>query len=100
MYTILFDGESALSVLCNTTNRFYFVVVFIVFADPCLYIHRFAHKLELQEKTHEVSVTAMRLVARMKRDWIHHGRRPAGLCGAGERRSTHCDAYRVHLYMK
>jgi transcription factor IIIB subunit 2 len=50
--------------------------------DPCLYIHRFAHKLELAEKTHEVSVTAMRLVARMKRDWIHHGRRPAGLCGA------------------
>ena len=28
-------------------------------------------------------MTAMRLVARMKRDWIHHGRRPAGLCGAG-----------------
>ena len=57
--------------------------------DPCLYIHRFAHKLELAEKTHEVSVTAMRLVARMKRDWIHHGRRPAGLCGAGIY-SIHC----------
>lgn len=28
-------------------------------------------------------MTALRLVARMKRDWIHHGRRPAGLCGAG-----------------
>lgn len=27
-------------------------------------------------------MTALRLVARMKRDWIHHGRRPAGLCGA------------------
>ena len=53
-------------------------------ADPCLYIHRFAHKLELGDKTHEVSMTALRLVARMKRDWIHHGRRPAGLCGAGE----------------
>lgn len=51
-------------------------------SDPCLYIHRFAHKLELGEKTHEVSMTALRLVARMKRDWIHHGRRPAGLCGA------------------
>ena len=51
--------------------------------DPCLYIHRFAHKLELGKATHEVSMTAMRLVARMKRDWIHHGRRPAGLCGAG-----------------
>lgn len=50
--------------------------------DPCLYIHRFAHKLELGKATHEVSMTAMRLVARMKRDWIHHGRRPAGLCGA------------------
>ena len=31
-----------------------------------------------------MSMTALRLVARMKRDWIHHGRRPAGLCGAGE----------------
>ena len=51
-------------------------------SDPCLYIHRFAHKLELGDKTHEVSMTALRLVARMKRDWIHHGRRPAGLCGA------------------
>ena len=52
--------------------------------DPCLYIHRFAHKLELGDKEHEVSKTALRLVARMKRDWLHHGRRPTGLCGAGE----------------
>lgn len=50
--------------------------------DPCLYIHRFAHKLELGDKEHEVSKTALRLVARMKRDWLHHGRRPSGLCGA------------------
>ena len=60
-----------------------YVIDYYFSQDPCLYIHRFAHKLELREKTHEVSVTAMRLVARMKRDWIHHGRRPAGLCGAG-----------------
>ena len=52
--------------------------------DPCLFIQRFAHKLEFGDKTHDVSMTALRLVARMKRDWIHHGRRPAGLCGAGE----------------
>lgn len=51
--------------------------------DPCLYIHRFAHKLEFGEKTHEVSMTAMRLLARMKRDWMAQGRRPSGLCGAG-----------------
>ena len=51
--------------------------------DPCLYIHRFAHKLEFGEKEHDVAMTALRLVSRMKRDWIHHGRRPSGLCGAG-----------------
>jgi len=50
--------------------------------DPCLYVMRFAHKLEFGEKTHEVSMTALRLVSRMKKDWIHFGRRPSGLCGA------------------
>ncbi|XP_025104657.1 transcription factor IIIB 90 kDa subunit-like [Pomacea canaliculata] len=50
--------------------------------DPCLYVPRFAHKLQFGEKTHEVSMTALRLVARMKRDWMHTGRRPSGLCGA------------------
>uniref|UniRef100_A0AAQ4NNT8 B-related factor 1 n=1 Tax=Gasterosteus aculeatus aculeatus TaxID=481459 RepID=A0AAQ4NNT8_GASAC len=33
-------------------------------------------------QTHEVSMTALRLVQRMKRDWMHTGRRPSGLCGA------------------
>ncbi|XP_041831414.1 transcription factor IIIB 90 kDa subunit-like isoform X3 [Melanotaenia boesemani] len=51
-------------------------------ADPCLYIPRFAHMLEFGVKTHEVSMTALRLVQRMKRDWMHTGRRPSGLCGA------------------
>ncbi|XP_028993792.1 BRF1 RNA polymerase III transcription initiation factor subunit a isoform X2 [Betta splendens] len=50
--------------------------------DPCLYIPRFAQMLEFGEKNHEVSMTAMRLVQRMKRDWMHTGRRPSGLCGA------------------
>ena len=50
--------------------------------DPCLYVMRFAHKLEFGAKTHEVSMTALRLVSRMKKDWIHFGRRPSGLCGA------------------
>lgn len=39
--------------------------------------------LEFGEKTHEVSMTALRLLQRMKRDWMHTGRRPSGLCGAG-----------------
>ncbi|XP_037394655.1 BRF1 RNA polymerase III transcription initiation factor subunit a [Pygocentrus nattereri] len=50
--------------------------------DPCLYIPRFAHMLEFGDKSHEVSMTALRLVQRMKRDWMHTGRRPSGLCGA------------------
>ncbi|XP_055086871.1 transcription factor IIIB 90 kDa subunit-like [Periophthalmus magnuspinnatus] len=50
--------------------------------DPCLYIPRFAQMLEFGEKNHEVSMTALRLVQRMKRDWMHTGRRPSGLCGA------------------
>ncbi|XP_061553183.1 transcription factor IIIB 90 kDa subunit-like isoform X2 [Phycodurus eques] len=51
-------------------------------ADPCLYIPRFAQLLEFGDKNHDVSMTALRLVQRMKRDWMHTGRRPSGLCGA------------------
>jgi len=50
--------------------------------DPSLYIHRFAAKLELGQKKHMVAMSALRLVQSMKRDWIHHGRRPSGICGA------------------
>ena len=50
--------------------------------DPCLYICRFAHKLSLDDKTHAVTETALRIVQRMKSDWMHTGRRPSGLCGA------------------
>lgn len=50
--------------------------------DPCLYIVRFAHRLELGDKIQEVEMTALRIVQRMKRDWMHTGRRPSGLCGA------------------
>uniref|UniRef100_A0A8C5FXZ5 B-related factor 1 n=1 Tax=Gadus morhua TaxID=8049 RepID=A0A8C5FXZ5_GADMO len=50
--------------------------------DPCLYIPRFAQLLEFGEKNRDVSMTALRLLQRMKRDWMHTGRRPSGLCGA------------------
>ena len=52
------------------------------FVDPSLYIGRFASRLEFGEKTSMVTATALRLVSRMKRDWIQTGRRPAGVCGA------------------
>jgi len=50
--------------------------------DPSLYIHRFASKLDLGDKTAAVATTALRVVQRMKRDWIETGRRPAGVCAA------------------
>jgi transcription factor IIIB subunit 2 len=50
--------------------------------DPSLYIQRFAARLEFEEKTQAVANTALRLVQRMKRDWMVTGRRPAGICGA------------------
>ena len=50
--------------------------------DPSLFIYRFCNRLEFNEKTHQVSMTALRLLQRMKLDWMCYGRRPASLCGA------------------
>ena len=50
--------------------------------DPSLYIHRFAAKLELGDAASAVGATALKVVQRMKRDWIETGRRPAGVCAA------------------
>ncbi|KAI4905012.1 hypothetical protein NFI96_003637 [Prochilodus magdalenae] len=66
----------------DTAARWMSIMVVLGQSDPCLYIPRFAHMLEFGEKSHEVSMTALRLVQRMKRDWMHTGRRPSGLCGA------------------
>jgi transcription factor IIIB subunit 2 len=48
--------------------------------DPALYVYRFAAHLHLNDKANAVALTALRLVGRMKRDWITAGRRPAGIC--------------------
>ncbi|XP_022647338.1 transcription factor IIIB 90 kDa subunit-like [Varroa destructor] len=50
--------------------------------DPSTLIMRFAQQLELGEVLHRVINTAVRICQRMNRDWMHYGRRPAGLCGA------------------
>ena len=50
--------------------------------DPSLFIHRFCAKLEFEDKTNTVAMTANRIVQRMRRDWMSSGRRPTGLCGA------------------
>lgn len=50
--------------------------------DPVHYIHRFASLLEFGDETSRVASDAVRLVQRFSRDWMQHGRRPAGICGA------------------
>jgi len=50
--------------------------------DPALYIYRFCAHLDLDDQANAVALTALRLVGRMKRDWIVTGRRPAGICAA------------------
>lgn len=51
--------------------------------DPSFYVGRFASKMDFGDRTQQVTNTALRVVARMKRDWIQTGRRPAGVCAAG-----------------
>jgi len=38
--------------------------------------------LEFNEKVEQVKDTAIKLLKRMKLDWMSHGRRPSSLCGA------------------
>ncbi|KAG8462428.1 hypothetical protein KFE25_012248 [Diacronema lutheri] len=70
----------ALGVICVKLVRVLHLQLPLV--DPSLYIHRFAARLELGGKTHVVGELALRLVARMKRDWMETGRRPSGVCAA------------------
>lgn len=50
--------------------------------EPGLFIQRYCTMLDFPEKNREIATTAIRLVQRMKRDWMSHGRRPSSLCGA------------------
>ena len=50
--------------------------------DPSLYIHRYAQQMELGEKVNAIIYTALRTVTRLKKDWVHLGRRPDGVCAA------------------
>ncbi|KAL9613173.1 MAG: hypothetical protein Q9167_002250 [Letrouitia subvulpina] len=50
--------------------------------NPENLIQRFAEMLEFEPHTQQVASDAVRIVARMDRDWMTVGRRPAGVCGA------------------
>lgn len=51
-------------------------------ADPSLFIQHFAEKLNFGDLNTKVIRDAVKLSHRMANDWIHEGRRPAGIAGA------------------
>lgn len=52
----------------------------LVVIDPALYIHRFGNRFNLGDKLNPVITTSLRIVTRMKKDWITTGRRPDSIC--------------------
>ncbi|KAM3962438.1 brf RNA polymerase III subunit [Aphomia sociella] len=84
---LLIDISDALQICCYQLGRTYFrlsraLCIIIPPTDPCMYILRFASQLQFEDKVHDVTTTALRLVKRMQKDSIHSGRRPSGICGA------------------
>lgn len=51
-------------------------------ADPSIFIQHFAEKLGFNDRCTKVVRDAVKLSQRMSKDWIHEGRRPAGIAGA------------------
>jgi len=62
----------------------------IPIVDPSLYIHRFAARLELGDKVGTVIQTALRIITRLKKDWIATGRRPDGVCAVALLIASRC----------
>lgn len=54
----------------------------IPLADPSLFIEHFAEHLEFKEHKKKVVRDAVKIAQQMSIDWIHEGRRPAGIAGA------------------
>lgn len=65
--------------------------------DPSLYIHRYASRLNCNNKLNVISTTTLRIITRMKKDWIHTGRRPDGVCAAALLISTRIHGMDVQL---
>lgn len=50
--------------------------------DPSLYIHRYAGQFDFSDRQASVITTSLRIITRLKKDWIVTGRRPDGVCAA------------------
>ena len=71
--------------------------------NPETLVQRFAHEMEFGSDEHRIAREAVQILKRMRRDWIHVGRRPAGVCGAALILAARMNNYRrtvrevVHL---
>lgn len=82
---LLIDFSVLLRIDVNKIGRIFlkilnFLGLKIDVVDPSILIPRFATRLNI--KNSRIVELSIRLVARMKRDWIVVGRRPNNLCGA------------------
>lgn len=62
--------------------------------EPSIFIARFVALLEFGDDSHKVASDAVRIAARFKQDWIHEGRRTAGICGAAIYLAAQMNDYR------
>lgn len=62
--------------------------------DPSIYITRFVALLEFGDDEAKIKADAIRIATRFKEDWIHEGRRTAGICGASIYLAAQMNNYR------
>lgn len=92
---ILLDISDVAEANVYDIGRYYFQICHLLqqniyTVDPSEYTLRFVEMLNLGDRSNaqvkytevQIRETANRLVQRMKRDWIHYGRRPSGVCAA------------------
>ncbi|OAP63387.1 hypothetical protein AYL99_02614 [Fonsecaea erecta] len=63
--------------------------------DPATLVPRFVDELDFDKHDRDkIKRDAINIVKRMKRDWIGHGRRPSGVCGAAVILAARMNNYR------
>ena len=64
-------------------------------SPPESLVERFVNELEFDRRDQaKIKSDAVNIVRRMKRDWMHYGRRPAGVCGAAVILAARMNNYR------
>ncbi|KAJ9610490.1 transcription factor TFIIIB subunit brf1 [Cladophialophora chaetospira] len=63
--------------------------------DPAVLVPKFVRELDFDKRDEpKIQNDAIQIIKRMKRDWIHLGRRPSGVCGAAVLLAARMNNYR------